>query len=583
MAAFEFRKRRTRRLWSFGLTTAAITAAVLFLVSAAGGTLTTGSTFNTGNGDLTDTSIHDWNPAGSPAGNIGPVETITCPPAAPGAGTNCGLDLTGKAVDSNGNGDNAYGQGSKEDDLSPTVVFGSIPPSKDDLSRFYVNKERHACSTNCGGNSSHDFLYLAWERTNLLGSAHMDFEFNQLSCNLALNPTNCAANNVNPVRSLGDLLVDFDFGGSGVPVLAVHTWIATSNTSDCETSNTSPCWSKGVNLTAAGYAEGSVNGTPVKDYNPPVPADPGYNTLDGSTKTSGQTPTVSSTFGEAALDLTGAGIFSQSTCKHFGSASLKSRSSGNSFTSELKDFIAPIPVNISNCGTVIIHKVTDPSTDTTTSFGYTDNIVTAPATTQSFSLVGGPSPGTAAAQTKTIANVLPGTSLNVTENDPSGNSYTLTALGCTAESTATNIVKSVANRKVTFDIAADETLECTFTNTKNKANPDATTAPTLIPQDSATVSGFDDSGSKAGLLHFSLWDNSSCTGTPLYTKDRTVTANGTYTTDNSGVGPSPDGYTITSTGTFYWKVVYDGDTRNNGFTKDCTEIADVTLTPDPSS
>jgi hypothetical protein len=136
---------------------------------------------------------------------------------------------------------------------------------------------------------------------------------------------------------------------------------------------------------------------------------------------------------------------------------------------------------------------------------------------------------------------------------------------------------------VTFDIAADETLECTFTNTKNKATPDATTAPKLIPQDSATVSGFDDSGAKDGVLHFSLWDNSGCTGTPLYTKDRTVTANGAYSTDNSGTGPSPGGYTITTTGTFYWKVVYDGDNRNNGFTKNCSEIADVTLTPDPAS
>ena len=580
MAAFEFRSRRTRRLWSFGLTTAAITTAVLFLVSAAGGTLTTGSTFNTGNGDLTDTSIHDWNPKGSPTGNVGPVETITCPSAAPASGANCGLDLTGKAVDSNGNGDNAYGQGSKEDDLSPSVVFGSIPPSKDDLTRFYINSEKKPCpviaGVNCSNAAEHQFLYMAWERASTGGSAHMDFEFNQATVGNLGSPGSTTLN-----RTPGDLLVDFDFGGSGVPVLAVHTWIATANTSDCETSNTSPCWSKGVNLTAAGYAEGSVNGGPVKDYNAPVPANPGYNTLDGSTKTSGQTPTVSSTFGEAALDLTGAGIFSQSTCKHFGSASLKSRSSGNSFNSELKDFIAPIPVNISNCGTVIIHKVTDPSTDTTTSFGYTDNIVTAPATTQTFSLKGGPSPGTAAAQTKTIANVLPGTTLNVTENDPSASNYTLTALTCTAGSTATNIVTSVANRKVTFDIAADQTLECTFTNTKNKANPDATTAPTLIPQDSATVSGFDNSGAKDGLLHFSLWDNATCTGTALYTKDRTVTANDTYSTDNSGTGPS--GYTITATGTFYWKVVYDGDNRNNGFTKDCTEIADVTLTPDPSS
>ena len=83
---------------------------------------------------------------------------------------------------------------------APTVVNGSIPPSKDDLSRFYVNKER------VGGQ---DFLYLAWERSNLLGSAHMDFELNQ--------DATPSANGVTPVRTAGDLLIDFDFGGSGVP------------------------------------------------------------------------------------------------------------------------------------------------------------------------------------------------------------------------------------------------------------------------------------------------------------------------------------------------------------------------------
>ncbi len=69
-----------------------------------------------------------------------------------------------------GTSDNSFGQGAKEDIPNPTVVSGSIPPNKSDLSRFYVSHE------NAGSNF---FLYLAWERTNVLGSANMDFEFNQ--------------------------------------------------------------------------------------------------------------------------------------------------------------------------------------------------------------------------------------------------------------------------------------------------------------------------------------------------------------------------------------------------------------------
>jgi hypothetical protein len=311
------RRRRTRLLT---LTALLGTICTVLFVAASSATLSGGSTFESGDGNLAvngGAGFHDWN---------SPVDPISCGTVIPGGGANCGLDLV-KNKD-----DNSLGQGAKEDDPAPTVVSGAIPPSKDDLSRFYVNKER------VNGN---DYLYLAWERSNLLGSAHMDFEFNQSS-----TPS---ANGVTPVRTGGDLLIDFDFGGSGVPVLAKHTWITTGNAAtDCEASNTLPCWDKAVNLGA--FAEAQVNSAVVSDANPPnAPFD-----LDGNTKNG-----INSTFGEAGINLTGSGIFPPGVCEHFGAAYLKSRSSGNSFSSELKDFIAPIPVNITNCGTVNIHKQDD--------------------------------------------------------------------------------------------------------------------------------------------------------------------------------------------------------------------------------
>src|SRR6266498_852405 len=75
-----------------------------------------------------------------------------------------GDDLT------SGANDNSFGQGTKEDDGAVTVVTGSIPPQKSDLTRFYVGSEFA---------SSSNFLYLAWERSNVLGSANMDFEINK--------------------------------------------------------------------------------------------------------------------------------------------------------------------------------------------------------------------------------------------------------------------------------------------------------------------------------------------------------------------------------------------------------------------
>src|SRR6266508_2587180 len=205
------KRRRTRLLV---LTLIAASAFAVLFVGASSGTLSGGSTFESGDGDLvpnttTPPAAHDWN---------SPVETITCPNTIPGSGTNCGLDLVQSQAD------RSLGQGSKEDNPAPTVVSGQIPPSKDDLSRFYVNKEK------VGGN---DYLYLAWERSNLLGSAHLDFEFNQ--------STTPSANNVTPVRTAGDVLITFDFGGSGTPDLGLLHWVTSGATSQCEASNSLPC------------------------------------------------------------------------------------------------------------------------------------------------------------------------------------------------------------------------------------------------------------------------------------------------------------------------------------------------------
>jgi hypothetical protein len=317
MAAFRFLRSRLRARWLLAIPAAAV--AVVLIVISAGATLA-GSTFESGDGDLapntaTPPLAHDWN---------NPVETITCPATTPAAGTNCGTDLT------KDNNDNSFGQGAKEDVANPSEVTGSIPPNKSDLTRFYVNKEKAA------GN---DYLYLAWERSNVLGSANMDFEFNQSAT--------LATGKVTPLRTAGDILITFDFtNGGSRPVLGLLRWLTTANgdgVSDCFSANSLPCWGKRVDLSAAGVAEGAINTTTVHDGNAP-PA--------------GGFDIPASEFGEAGINLTAANVFPQNQCVHFGSAFLKSRSSA-SFPAELKDFIAPIPVNIANCGSLSVHKYID--------------------------------------------------------------------------------------------------------------------------------------------------------------------------------------------------------------------------------
>ena len=66
---------------------------------------------------------------------------------------------------------------------------------------------------------------------------------------------------------------------------------------------------------------------------------------------------------------------------------LKSRSS-DSFTSQLKDFVAPVGINLQNCGNVIIRKQTIPDEDpNTTEFGYTKAFATDPTTPNTFTLM----------------------------------------------------------------------------------------------------------------------------------------------------------------------------------------------------
>lgn len=388
MAAFNFHRRKTRRWWYAGVTLVAAAFFSVFFVVGASATLTTGGgTFDTSNGTLTSTTFNDWNPAGKPTGNVGPVQTITCPTSAPGSvqDGNCALDLVGSTSD------NSLGQGTKEDDVSPTVVSGSIPPNKDDLSRFYINQQlaTQDGSSGTGTNAisfhkGDNLLYLAWERSNLLGSAHMDFELNQDS--VGISPTTKGTVDIN--RTPGDVLIDFDFGGSGQPVLQWHKWLTTANaptgvaSADCAASTTFPCWGVAKDIGAAG--EASVNGAAVNDYNAPVPTcqtAPCSNTLQGTTTLdkNGNPKTVSSTFGEAGIDLQASGIFSSFQCTRFGDAWLKSRSSGNSFTSELKDFIAPLPIDISNCGEIRIIKNTDPR-NVNKDFSYSTNVPSGGAT-----------------------------------------------------------------------------------------------------------------------------------------------------------------------------------------------------------
>jgi hypothetical protein len=265
----------------------------------------------------------------------------------------------------------------------------------------------------------------------------MDFEFNKSET--------ISANGVTPVRTAGDLLIQYDLAQGGTnPQLFVSTWLTTGAGSLCEASNSTPCWSDRINLSASGDATGSINTTAI------LAAD-----SDGLGDVSVRT------FGEAQLDF-GALAGGEDGCTSFGSAYLKSRSS-DSFTAALKDFIAPTPLDLDNCGKVIIRKETDPD-GATDLFGYTHNLDVSPALEDD--------PGTPGLDESTqfqladgemvSYDVLIGDDYTVTEDDlPDG--WEFVNVDCSASVGVT--VDTSAEPLIAFDIDdPDDVVDCTYNN-----------------------------------------------------------------------------------------------------------------------
>jgi hypothetical protein len=308
--------------------------------------------------------------------------------------------------------DDSFAGGAKEDDTCPGITDGSIPNNKSDLLTFGVYEE-----ADVGGSG---FLHLFWTRVQEpSGTTLMDFELNQSS-------TSCG-NNVNPQRTAGDLLLEYRIEqGGAVATIKVREWSGTA-------------WGAAVDLTAAHAATGTINSTT-------IPASEADGLGDGTN------PLSARTFGEASIDLDF--IFDSAKCTSFGSAFVKSRSS-DSFTSQLKDFIAPVPISLTNCGQVVIRKETDPDAQAG-AFEFTHNLQTDPVQTgTTFSLGDG--------QNQTFSNVLLGTGYTVTETTLASG-FDLKGIDCSASTGVTPTV-SLGDKRVSFDLDdPDDVVDCTFTN-----------------------------------------------------------------------------------------------------------------------
>jgi hypothetical protein len=500
--------------------TALVMTAVLILgavsMATATGSVGTAAGFEDDDGNMTQDSVWDWN-------SFAPITWDGTEPYRTSDHVDNGWTFKGIEDAVVTTSDTAFAGGTKQDDACPTVNTGKAP-NKNDLQRIYLASKVV---------NDHTYLMLAWHRipqNTTSSSAHIGFEFNK-------GNTPCPAGSDGLVeRTAGDMLIVYDFEGSATdtPVLTMSRW---TTSGACEVgSDSPPCWGTAINLTALGYAEGKVNtsdvGTITDQLSPSAPDATGLNE-----------------FGEAGIDLTAAGVFSAGTCESFGSAFGVSRSSGNSATAQMKDLVGPADFTIASCGTVITRKVTDPSGDATTSFGFTTNVANNPDTSPSpFSLKDG--------EHNDIFNVVADTSYNVTESDPSPN-YKLTSIDCSASNTTSSYSTNTTTRAVTFDIAAGDILDCTFTNTLQRGAIKITKT--------STKGGGGLDGATFSIVK----------GTPINGSPFTTANGGTICVDNLPFGD----YSVTETGAPTGYKINDTSTHtvtvdNNAKCSDATYVGE---------
>jgi hypothetical protein len=230
--------------------------------------------------------------------------------------------------------------------------------------------------------------------------------------------------------------------------------------------------------------------------------------------------------------------------------------------------VAPVPLELQNCGQVIIRKQTEPQLGADSpDFGYTKSFNTDPTSVNTFTLKddGDKDYG---------KTVLFGSGYTVDETTIPDN-WGFTSLDCSA---STNVTPSIVGSKVTFAIDSDtDVLDCTYTNTLQTVASSMTTAQKFLPNDSATITAPAGTGTLAGFVDFELFDNATCQGTaPIYTENDVAVSG-----PSSGVTVSTTNTTVTrlTTSNLSWLVSYDStNPLQRDIPASCHESSDLTIT-----
>jgi hypothetical protein len=473
---------------------------------------------------------------------------------AKGAGTGTEADATSgviiKSDHEPGAGDDSLGQGTSENNPVPTIVTGSIPPNKSDLEKFGVYRE---------SNATGKFLNLFWSRFNgPSGTVDMDFELNKLACDGTAE--NCANNAskgtlfVTPKRSVGDRLVTYDLANGGTnPTISIYKWNGSA-------------WTEGTEISGeAGEALGSINFSSI---------------ASGDALGLGARDPL--TFGEVSVSYKA--LFSgTSGCGTFGSVFLKSRSS-NTFTDELKDFVAPQPVQITNCTTLTTNASNQSTAQTLSSTNKISDTATlagasSPTGTITFQAFGPFSNATSASEDKCVASgseanlAFTSEAQSLTGPDSEGN----------YSATASFVPKSAGRYQWVASFSGDPNNGASSTKCGDEhefslvvENPGITTSLSSSSvnvgakvHDSATLS-FTSAFKPTGTVAYTVYSNEACTVQATTGSGNQIDGQpGSVTVNSDGTVPNSSEVTFQQSGTYYWQAKYSGDQNYNSATSEC--------------
>ena len=462
MSLGTIRKRPIRRRSVLAIAVVLLSAATALLVASASGVLGgSPSNFEANDGNmLVDTAgNHDW--------------------------ANVGFVHVADAFSSQD--DDSFTPGQKQDTSCPDVS-GHSNPGKDDFTDV-------ASFSETNGTTGETYLYGATIRYAANGNASENVELKQ--------GKNGDCGNGLLARTAGDKLIAIDYLNGGTNVqFNVLTWVEAG--ACFVSSHSAPCWGADVQTLSANGAEGLASQAAIAAADNPI---------NGQDLVAGQ-------FAEFGVNLATAGIIPAGTCKAFPQTIWESRASGSSFVSTTKD-IAIEDHTITNCGQIIIHKVTSPSPDPLdTTFDYT---TTGGLTPAAFSLKNG--------ETQDYGNEVPAGSYSVTEAADSN--YT-TTVDCSASATSHGSTAVVSGATVSISLKAEDVIECTYTNT--------------LKTGALKISKTSTKGSALAGAVFSV------TGPNSYSNSVTTGADGTVCVDDLQLGTysvqetaAPSGYAIDDT------------------------------------